>query len=124
MYSVCLHPPLSVCLSVTPSLHSLTGLCLVRLSGHYMHHLFARCYCLHGGDFIRCCDNFINLGEIRFFPREGENGEAKGGDLKRRYIGKMGEEYITKELLSTIDTAEPFSSILMRYAQLRLPAVL
>lgn len=51
----------------------------MRLSGHYMHHLFARCYCLHGGDFIRCCDNFINLGEIRFFPREGENGEAKGG---------------------------------------------
>lgn len=45
-------------------------------------------------------------------------------DLKRSYISKMGEEYITKELLSTIDTAEPFSSILMRYAQLMLPAVL
>lgn len=44
-----------------------------------MRHLFARCYCLHGGDFIRCCDNFINLGEIRLFSTEGENGEAKGG---------------------------------------------
>lgn len=75
---VCLHLP--TCLSASLSLHSLTGLCVVRLSGHYMRHLFARCYCLHGGDFIRCCDNFINLGGNQsLFPREGENGEAKRG---------------------------------------------
>lgn len=43
-----------------------------------MRHLFARWYCLHSGDFIRYCDNFIKLGEIRLFPREGENGEVKG----------------------------------------------
>lgn len=58
LLSVCI----PLCMSVRLSLHSLTGLRVVRLSGHYMRHLFARCYCLHGGDFIRCCDNFINLG--------------------------------------------------------------
>lgn len=56
-----------------------------------MRHLFARCYCLHGGDFIRCCDNFINLGEIRLFPTEGENGEVKGVQDLSCYISKMGE---------------------------------
>lgn len=89
-----------------------------------MRHLFARCYCLHGGDFIRCCDNFINLGEIRlsFSEREKMERQRRLRDLKRCYFSEMGEEYITEELLSTIDTAEPFSSILMRYAQLMLPA--
>lgn len=41
-------------------LRSLTGRWVVRLSGHYMRHLFARCYCLHGADFIRYHYNFIN----------------------------------------------------------------
>jgi len=92
--SVCSHrrtplPPLSVCLSVSscPSTHlsfslplrSLTGLYVARLSGHYMHHLFARCYCLHCGDFIRCSDNFINLGgnQTGFFFVEKTKMERK-----------------------------------------------
>ena len=90
-----------------------------------MRHLSARCYCLHGGDFIRWCDNFINLLEIRLFRRQGGNGGAKGvRNLIRRYISRMGEEYITEELQGTIEAAEPFSSILMRYAQLMPPTVL
>lgn len=77
--SVCSCP--SMCPSFSLFLHSLTGLCVVRLSGHYMRHLFARCYCLHGADFIRCRYNFINLvGErslYSFYLKEDENGEAK-----------------------------------------------
>lgn len=112
---------LSVC---QPVAGSLTGLCVVRLGGHYMRHLFARCYCLHGGDFIRCCDNFINLGEIRLFPQRRRKWRGKGGvrDLRRCYISRMGEGYIIQELPGTIGTAGPFSSTLMRYAQLMLPA--
>lgn len=41
-----------------------------------MHHLFARCYCLHSADFIRYCDNFIKSGEIRLLPSDRENGEV------------------------------------------------
>lgn len=40
------------------------------------------------------------------------------------YINKIEKAYITEGLQSTIDMAEPFSLILMRYAQLALPAAL
>ena len=79
--SICSCPSTSPssCLCVSLSLCSLTGLCVVRLSRHYMRHLFARCYCLHGGDFIRCCDNFINFGEIRLSFPEKEKMERHRG---------------------------------------------
>lgn len=95
-----------------------------------MRHLFARCYCLHGGDFIRCCDNFINLGEIKLSFPEKEKMERQewwgGGGLQSETLLALGWGRNTspRNYFGTIDTAEPFSSILMRYARLMLPAVL
>lgn len=120
--------------SFCPSLQSLPGLWVVRLSGHYTDHLFARCYCLHAGDFIRCCDNFINLVVVMvcgvslffFFFSENIKLERLSGVRYQQpgCISNTEAEYITRGNYWAQQTWQnPSTPVLMRYARLMLSTV-
>lgn len=89
-----------------------------------MHHVFARCYCLYGGDFIRCCDNVINFKEISLFPEQGETRGKRVADSGRLFYlpddGGIDHRGITE---AEAYKAEPLCCALMRYVQAMIPTV-
>lgn len=68
--------------------------CWMRLSGCCTRHLFARCYCLHCGHFLTCCDNFIKRVEIN--PSHQNEHRRRDRDLKGCKVNKEKCEGITE----------------------------